>query len=98
MNAWTIILMTVVVAAVYVVIKAGLTARRHFRTHKLVRCPVLGVGSAVLISRAGLAELFGWPALRRVSDCTYWPRRAACGQRCRLAPTGEFRDYQKPLV
>jgi hypothetical protein len=98
MNAWTIIPMIAVIAALYVVIPVGLAARRYFQTYKLIRCPVLGMAASVLVIRAGLAEALGWPALRRVSDCTYWPRHGACGQRCRLAPAGEFRDYQKPLV
>jgi hypothetical protein len=98
MNAWAIILMIAVVAILYVLLPVGLAARRHFRTYKLVRCPVLGLGAGVLVNRAGLAEALGWPALRRVSDCTYWPRHGACAQRCRLAPAEEFRDYQKPLV
>ena len=99
MNVWGVITMIAVVAALYVVIPVVLATRRHFRTYKLVRCPVLsGVGAGVLISRAGLAEALGWRALRRVSDCTYWPRHEACAQGCRLAPDEEVRDYRQPLA
>ena len=98
MNMWAVISMIAVVALLYVVTPVVFAARRHFRTHKLVRCPVLGVGAGVLISRAGLAEALGRPALRRVSDCTYWPRHGACAQGCRLAPDEELRDYRQPLA
>jgi hypothetical protein len=98
MNVWAVITMIAVVAVLYVVIPVVLATRRHFRTYKLVRCPVLGVGAGVLMSRAGLAEALGWPALRRVADCTYWPRHRACAQGCRLAPDEEVRDYRQPLA
>jgi hypothetical protein len=95
---WTVIPLIAIVALLYVVVPVGLTARRHFRSHKLVRCPVLGLGAGVVIRRAGLAEALGWPALRRVSECTYWPRHKGCAQGCRLAPDGDFRDYRQPLT
>ena len=95
---WTVIPLIGIVALLYVVVPVGLTARRHFRSHKLVHCPVLGLGAGVVIRRAGLAEALGWPALRRVSECTYWPRHKGCGQGCRLAPDGDFRDYRQPLT
>jgi hypothetical protein len=98
MNAWVVIPVIAVVALLYVVIPVGLAMRRHFSTYKLVRCPVLGVGAGVLIRRGGLAAALGWPALRHVSDCTYWPRHRACAQGCRLAPDEEFRDYRHPLA
>ena len=98
MNIWVVITMIAVVALLYVVIPVVLATRRHFSTSKLVRCPVLGVGAGVLMSRTGLAAALGWPALRRVSDCTYWPRHRACAQSCRLVPDDEFRDYREPLT
>ena len=52
MNVSAVITMFAVVAVLYVVIPVVIATRRHFRTYKLVRCPVLGVGAGVLISRA----------------------------------------------
>jgi hypothetical protein len=98
MNAWAVLTMIAVVSLLYVVIPVGLATRRHFRTHKLVRCPVLGIGAGVLMRRAGLAEVLGWPAMRRVVDCTYWPRHGACAQGCRFAPDEEIRDYRHPIA
>ncbi|HSE93507.1 MAG TPA: hypothetical protein VLF19_09395 [Methylomirabilota bacterium] len=98
MNAWWIIAAVPVLALLYVLIPVGLAARGRFRSHKLVRCPILGLGAGVLIRRAGLAEALGWRSLRYVSDCTYWPRRRACAQRCRLAPDEEIRDFRQPVV
>ena len=98
MDMWTVITMIAIVALLVVVIPVGLAARRHFRTYKLVRCPVVGLGACILIRRAGLAELLGLPALRRVCECTYWPRHSACTQVCRLAPDEDFRDARLPLT
>jgi hypothetical protein len=86
------------VALVFVLIPVGLAARRQYRTYKLVRCPALGVGAGVLIRRAGLAEALGWRGLRRVADCTYWPRHRACAQPCRLVADEAMLDYRRPLV
>jgi len=94
MNVWLIIATIAVLALLYVVVPVGLAARHHFRRYKLVQCPVLGLGAGVLIRRAGLAEALGWRSLRYVSACTYWPRRRACSQRCRLAPDEEIRDFR----
>jgi hypothetical protein len=99
MNAWAVLATIAVVSLLYVVIPVGLATRRHFRTHKLVRCPVLGIGAGVLMRRTGLAEVVGWPAIRRVVDCTYWPhirrvRRAAGSLRTRRFATTTTRSRE----
>ena len=99
MWSWWLILGAVAfVAVVYIVIPVGLAARGHFRSHKLVHCPVVGLGAGVIIGRAGLAEAFGRRSLRGISDCTFWPRRKGCAQRCRLISDEEIREFRRSGV
>jgi hypothetical protein len=94
MNATLVLASLVLLAVGYVMVPVGLAARQHFRRHKLVRCPRLGLSAGVLIRRAGLAEALGCRSLRRVADCTFWPRHQACGQRCLDAPDDEICDFR----
>jgi hypothetical protein len=98
MNAWLVLAMIAFLALVYVAIPAGLAARRYFCRHRLVRCPVIGLGAGVLVGRARLAEALGRRSLRRISDCTYWPRHRNCAQRCRNLPDEKIRDFRRPPV
>jgi hypothetical protein len=98
MNAWLVLAMIAFLALVYVAIPVGLAARGYFRRHRLVRCPVIGLGAGVLVARAGVAEAFGRRSLRRISDCTYWPRHKGCAQRCRNMPDEQIRDFRRPSV
>jgi hypothetical protein len=98
MNAWLVIIAVAILALLFVVIPVALAARGYFRHHRLVRCPVVGLGAGVLVTRAGLAEALGCRSLRRISDCTYWPRHRGCDQRCRTAPAEEFREFRQPAA
>jgi hypothetical protein len=98
MNAWLVLAVIAFLALVYVAIPVALAARGYFRRRKLVRCPVIGLGAGVLVRRAGLAEALGCRSLRRISDCTYWPRHKDCAQHCRNLPDGEIREFRRPLV
>ncbi|HSF04670.1 MAG TPA: hypothetical protein VLG10_02670 [Methylomirabilota bacterium] len=98
MDGWLVVTSIALLAVCYVMIPAGVAARRHFRRQKLVRCPLIGLGAGVLIRRAGLAEAIGCRSLRRVADCTLWPRHKGCAQRCLDAPEEEIRDFRMPLV
>jgi len=82
----------------YVVLPVVFAARGYFRHQKLVRCPLVGLGAGVRVTRAGLAEALGRRSLRRVADCTYWPRRRRCAQGCRMAPDEEFHEFDRPAV
>jgi hypothetical protein len=95
MNAWAIIAGIAGLAVLYVMLPLALAARTHFRDHKLVHCPVIGLAAGVRIRRAGLAEAVGCRALRRVVDCTFWPRHRGCAQSCRLVPDDEIRDFRR---
>ncbi|HEY7365158.1 MAG TPA: hypothetical protein VIE37_13715 [Methylomirabilota bacterium] len=98
MDGWLVLASIALLAVGYVVIPVGIAARRHFQRQKLVRCPLIGLGAGVLIRRAGLAEAIGCRGLRRVADCTFWPRHKACAQRCLDATEEEIRDFRMPLV
>jgi hypothetical protein len=98
MNAWLVLAVIAFLTLVYVAIPVALAARGYFRRHKLVRCPVLGLGAGVLFGRAGLAEALGCRSLRRISDCTYWRRHRDCAQRCRNLPDEEIREFRRPSV
>jgi hypothetical protein len=92
MNGTLVLASLVLLAVCYVLVPVGLAARHHFRRHKLVRCPQLGLSAGVLIRRAGLAEALGCRSLRRVAECTFWPRHQHCGQGCLTAPDEQIRD------
>jgi hypothetical protein len=98
MNAWLVITVIAALALFFVAIPVALVARGYFRRYKLVRCPVVGLGAGVLVARAGLAEALGCRSLRRISDCTYWPRRKNCAQGCRNVPDEEMREFRQPSV
>lgn len=98
MNSALVLASLLLLAVCYVMVPVGLAARQHFRRHKLVRCPQLGLSAGVLIRRAGLAEALGCRSLRRVTECTFWPRHQACGQRCLDAPDEQIRDFRMPAL
>ena len=98
MNAWLVLAAVALVAVVYIITPVWLAARARFRSHKLVRCPVVGLGAGVIIGRAGLAEALGRRSLRRITDCTFWPRRKGCAQGCRLMSDEQIREYRRSSV
>ena len=98
MNAWLVLAMIAFLALIYAAIPVGLAARGYFRRRRLVRCPVIGLGAGVLVGRAGVAEALGRRSLRRISDCTYWPRHRHCAQRCRHLPDDEIREFRRATV
>lgn len=95
MNLWLVLVGIAVIGVVYIMIPIGLAARGYFRRYKLVRCPVVGLGAGIVMSRAGVAEALGRRSLRRISDCTFWPDRKSCAQRCRLLADEEIMEYRQ---
>ena len=95
MRPWLVLGALALMTLIYIMIPVGLAARGYFRRHKLVRCPVVGLGAGILVDRAGIAEASGCRSLRRISDCTFWPRRNRCAQRCRLLADEEILDYRQ---
>ena len=96
MNAWLVLIAIGVMAVVYIIVPVWLAARGYFCSRKFVRCPVVGLDAGVIIGRAGLAEALGRRSLRRISDCTFWPWRKSCAQRCRLMSDEEFGTTEDP--
>jgi hypothetical protein len=95
MKLWLVLVAIAAIGVIYIMIPVGLAARGYFRRYKLVRCPVVGLGAGIVVSRAGIAEALGCRSLRRVSDCTFWPRRRNCSQRCRLLADEEIIEYRQ---
>ena len=95
MKLWLVFVAMAVVTLVYIMIPVALAARGYFRRYKLVRCPVVGLAAGILVDRAGMAEASGCRWLRQISDCTFWPRRNRCAQRCRLLADEEILDYRR---
>jgi hypothetical protein len=95
MKLWLVFVAMAVVTLVYIMIPVALAARGYFRRYKLVRCPVVGLAAGILVDRAGMAEASGCRSLRQISDCTFWPRRNRCAQRCRLLADEEILDYRR---
>ena len=96
MNAWLVLAAVALVAMVYIIVPVWLAARGYFHSRKFVRCPVVGLNAGVIIGRAGLAEALGRRSLRRIADCTFWPGRKGCAQRCRLMSDDEFGTTKDP--
>jgi hypothetical protein len=95
MEPWLVLIAIAVITLVYIMIPVGLAARGYFRRHKLVRCPVVGLGAGIVVSRAGIAEAVGRRSVRRISDCTFWPHRKGCAQRCRLLADEEIVHHRE---
>ncbi len=95
MKPWLVLIAIAVITLVYIMIPVWLAAHGYFRRHKLVRCPVVGLGAGIVVSRAGIAEAVGRRSVRRISDCTFWPHRKGCAQRCRLLADQEIVHYRE---
>jgi len=81
----TLLVLSIVVAAVVVVLGLGrfLRAFFHQRGQRLVACPETQQPAAVRVNavRAALSSLRGRPQLR-LDACSRWPEREGCGQEC----------------
>jgi hypothetical protein len=95
MRPWLVLGAIALMTLIYIMIPVALAARGYFRRYKLVRCPVVGLGAGILVDRAGIAEASGCRSLRQISDCTFWPRRKNCAQRCRLSADEDIVDYRR---
>jgi len=82
MNAGVVLAGVVLIAALYVVLPAGLAMWACYRRQKLVDCPVGYRPATILVGRAGLAAATGIRALRRIRRCSLLPTRRECARRC----------------
>ena len=84
MNAWIVLLAIAALAAFYVLLPVGLAMWSYYRRPQTVRCPVTSTGATIGLRRAGIAEVLGRRALRRIGSCSLWPAHGGCQQACRL--------------
>jgi hypothetical protein len=73
----------ILVAAIYVVLKAAAGAYFRFRGTRLITCPETKRPAAVCVDakHSAITAPFGKTDLR-LSDCSRWPERRGCGQEC----------------
>lgn len=71
-------------AAAYVVVPNVLDAARRFRGPRPVACPRTEAAASVHVDpwKAGVSSLIARSVRLRVVDCSEWPARAGCDQRC----------------
>lgn len=79
-----LIIAVFVTPALAIVIMEFRDALQHFRGRRIVTCPETRKDVYVKIdpTAAALPTAIGWPPDYRVSDCSRWPDRRYCGQRC----------------
>lgn len=67
----------------FVVLPVAFDAYAQYRRKKIVTCPEEHVSAEISFDapRAALGAALGTPMVR-VQDCTFWPKRARCDQRC----------------
>lgn len=96
MDAGIAVAAIVAVALVYVLLPVTMETFLRFRVPRGLQCPETGTSAAVGVDApwAAFTAAFCPPRLR-VKNCSLWPERKACGERC-LAPAGSsgLRNYQ----
>lgn len=77
------VFVTAAIAILTLEFRAGF---RRFRGRRVVKCPETQAEVYVKIDPAAAAipSAIGWPPDYRVRDCSRWPGRRYCGQRCVL--------------
>lgn len=78
-----LVLALVALGLLYVVLPVTVLAYRRLLGTFPVRCPETGRAARVRpdARRAALGAAFGEPRIRLL-DCTRWPERRSCAQRC----------------
>ncbi len=71
-------------AVLYVVVPAFLIVYFDNRPWRFAPCPEAGQLAQIRLNarRATVTSLFGSVAVREVRDCSFWPARRGCEQRC----------------
>lgn len=94
MNLWIVLPIVVLVAVLYVLLPVAAAATSYFRGPRIVRCPLKGADTPILVGRAGLAEMLGRRSLRRVEACGLWKDGAPCREDCLRLADGAFREMR----
>ena len=82
-EALSLIALVLGLGILYVVIQVIVDAYRKFRRPQTVVCPEEGREAHIELSagKAALSAAYGEPKVE-VSDCSLWPEREGCAQRC----------------
>jgi hypothetical protein len=82
-TAWVLLLVIGALAVFYVLVPVVADAFTRYRRKRLLRCPETGMAAEVQVDarHAALTAIPGPPELR-VADCSLWPDRHGCAQRC----------------
>jgi hypothetical protein len=80
---WITLAAMAALALCYVIAPIMASVFFRFQGRRTVRCPETGLTTEVEIDarRAALSAFPGPPEVR-VADCSLWPDRAACAQKC----------------
>ena len=80
---WIILTAIVALAIGYVLVPVMIDALLRFRRSRLVRCPETGLLATVALDarHAALTAVPGPPDVR-VADCSLWPEKSGCEERC----------------
>ena len=80
---WIILAAIAALALAYVVVPVMADTFLSFRRGRTVRCPETGLMAQVSIDarRAMLTAVPG-PATVRVAECSLWPERRGCAEKC----------------
>jgi hypothetical protein len=83
MTPWVTLLAIAMLAMVYVVVPVVGDVFARYRRRRTLRCPETGTDASVQIDarHAALTAIPGPPELR-VEDCSLWPERKGCQERC----------------
>lgn len=98
MNPWLVLTAIALLALFYVLVPVGLAMAVRFRGPRIAHCPVTAEGASLTIARAGLGEALGRRSLRRVRDCSLWPRQASvCRRECLELPDDALTEVRTAL-
>jgi hypothetical protein len=90
-SAIVLIGIIIAVGVLYVLVPVAFSAYRRACCRAMIRCPETGESAALRLDagHAAWTATFGNPKLR-VDDCSLWPGRKDCEQRClgALEPAG----------
>jgi len=91
MNVLLALVAILALALLYVALPVGVAMWSAWRRPRITRCAAIPAEAIIRVRRAGLAEVAGCRALRRVAGCSLWPWRQGCEQRCLEAPDEAMR-------
>ncbi len=88
-TSWIVIIAILALALLYVLVPVVVDTFLRYRARRSLVCPETGGKAEVSVDapRAAWGAAFG-RILLKVRDCSLWPERKGCGERC-LGPEAE---------